>query len=219
MQPIRSPWESVLKFVISQAPALQRQQSRGPEVSKISFGLSLDQLVAVNQNQVSTQNQEKMVFEFASHSKSKMGPGELIIRLKQAKHVSGHDFMCLGRADMYMLFSLGGEKRKSKVIHNAGANPKWNEKISFKIAHHVKFELYETLHLILCEDDMGRDDVRGTAKIDIEKLLVENVNEVPFRSYPVYQDGRQRGTVELALSFIPNFNKRSLRHCLANDDL
>ncbi|KAL2620285.1 hypothetical protein R1flu_000490 [Riccia fluitans] len=120
---------------------------------------------------------------------------------------------------MYVLFNLGGEERKSKVVQNAGSNPQRNEKISFKIAPHVKFELYDTLHVILCEDDVTRDDLHGVANIDIETLLHEHGNEVPFNSYPVHQkDGRQRGTVELALSFIPNFRKRTLRHFLAFED-
>lgn len=134
-----------------------------------------------------------------------MRAGELIIHLKGAKGIKGHEFMGLGRANMYAAFCIGGENRKSNVVRNGGSNPQWNEQVSFKIAEYVNFAMYDWLHISLYQPhDIKRNSPRGTVKINVEKLLEVHRNEVPSQSYPVAYKGKQRGMVELALSFIPS---------------
>ncbi|OAE25534.1 hypothetical protein AXG93_1543s1510 [Marchantia polymorpha subsp. ruderalis] len=101
-----------------------------------------------------------------------MRAGELIIHLKGAKGIKGHEFMGLGRANMYAAFCIGGENRKSNVVRNGGSNPQWNEQVSFKIAEYVNFAMYDWLHISLYQPhDIKRNSPRGTVKINVEKLL------------------------------------------------
>ncbi|KAL3685741.1 hypothetical protein R1sor_003763 [Riccia sorocarpa] len=152
--------------------------------------------------------EESPDWQLGSQTRPMMKAGELIIRLKQADHLKGKSFLWFGRASMYALFTIGGEKRNSKVIHHSGTSPVWNEQLSFKIAEHVHFGLYNTLNVHFFDHELRRRNIpRGTAKIDVAALLEEHKNEVPVQEYQVFYKGKPKGTVELGLTFIPSTRK------------
>ncbi|BBM98634.1 hypothetical protein MPTK1_1g14990 [Marchantia polymorpha subsp. ruderalis] len=146
-------------------------------------------------------------FDHLREMKPKMRAGELIIRLKRARHIKGHEFMCFGKANVFALLTIGGEKRKSKVITNGGTNPVFEEQLSFKIAEHVQFSLYSVMYLHLYDHDLRKDKLRGTVKIEVADLLQANQNDVPIQMFQVMHKDKPRGTVELGLTFIPSNRK------------
>ena len=89
-------------------------------------------------------------------------PGEVSLEIHEARKLEKKGLF--GKADPYVMITLGQTKAKTKTINN-NLNPVWN--------HSTKLYLIKTEKLLLevFDDDIGKDDPLGTVSIDLQEVL------------------------------------------------
>lgn len=67
--------------------------------------------------------------------------------------------------DVYVICTVGGEKKKSHVCNSGGKNPTWNDTFIFGIKNlSMKIQLWD--------EDTFSDDFIGEGTIDLKQLLM-----------------------------------------------
>lgn len=103
-----------------------------------------------------------------------------------------------GKSDPYAIVSCNAQDQKSKTVEGGGANPTWNQSFFFTVDQHTT----EVTIKLFDEDHYTADDIIGTAKIPLDKVLVQL--EVPANFYDVVRpSGHVQGKVEAGLKFTP----------------
>ena len=101
-----------------------------------------------------------------------------------------------GKVDPYVLLKLGEIKRMSKPVKN-NHDPEWN----FNTKYVINENTADVLNLEVYDDDLGKDDLLGTATIELKQVL-ENHN---MPENWVQLQNCKTGEVLLSASFTPDY--------------
>ena len=106
----------------------------------------------------------------------------------------------LGKADPYTLLTVGKEKFKSATINN-DQNPEWNYTIKFDLTKDIE----EEITLEVFDEDIGRDDQLGNAKISLREIVHQkNVNNW------IHLNNCKTGEVLFSAEYIANCNSEPI---------
>ena len=119
--------------------------------------------------------------------------GMLSINVLKAKKLEKSGLF--GKVDPYVLLKLGEVKRMSKPVKN-NHDPEWNFNATFDIDRnapkHIMLEVYD--------DDLGKDDLLGTANIELRQIL--ETDNFATHWYPL--QNCKSGEVLLSANFTPS---------------
>ena len=126
-------------------------------------------------------------------------PGEVSLDIHEARKLEKKGLF--GKADPYVVITLGQTKAKTKTINN-NLNPVWN--------HSTRLYLIKTERLVLevFDDDIGKDDPLGTVSLDLQEVL--SGVKVSRRWFPL--EKCKSGEICVSLTFepkSPSNNQRS----------
>ena len=141
----------------------------------------VDEIIETELVQKSLSNSEK-------DNGSIFSPGVVTLDLHEARKLEKKGLF--GKADPYVMITLGQTKAKTKTIKN-NLNPVWN----------YSTELYlmktEKLLLEIFDDDIGKDDPLGTVTIDLDHEL--RGGKVTRKWFPL--DKCKSGEISVSLAF------------------
>jgi len=116
--------------------------------------------------------------------------GILLIHLIEAKDLIVADIVS---SDPYVIFQVGPQKVKSKVIDNT-LNPKWDEHLQLCISG-----LGETLNCTLYDKDLKKDDFMGECSVDLSILKSEG--EAQFVEIALPLKKVKRGSIHFKIAY------------------
>ncbi|KAI5076321.1 hypothetical protein GOP47_0008386 [Adiantum capillus-veneris] len=115
--------------------------------------------------------------------------------------IKGHDLKdveAFGKSDPFATLSIGGQKHKSKTIHDGGKSPVWNESFLFEIPdgpHELDIHVFD-------QEKHGSDEAMGSVNIPLIKLFAER--QIAPCTYKVQRpNGKFEGELEVGLKFFP----------------
>merc|ERR1712106_534612 len=91
-------------------------------------------------------------------------PGQVTLTVHKARQLEAKGM--LGKADPYVVLTIGNTKFKSKTI-NDNHNPEWNFITNLEIYEDSQSQV--TIEIF--DDDLGKDDMLGRTNIDIQNIL------------------------------------------------
>ncbi|QCE01228.1 elicitor-responsive protein 1 isoform X1 [Vigna unguiculata] len=133
-----------------------------------------------------------------------MAFGFMEVELVKAKGL--HDTDVFARMDPYVLLQYKGQERKSRVIHEGGRNPVWNEKFVFRVEYPGSGDQYKLNLVIMDKDVFSADDFVGQAAVHVKDLLAEGTEKGsavlrPHKYSVVRADQSYCGEIEVGITF------------------
>ncbi|OIW04457.1 hypothetical protein TanjilG_32649 [Lupinus angustifolius] len=130
--------------------------------------------------------------------------GFMEVLLVKAKGL--HETDIFARMDPYVLLQYKGQERKSSVLHEAGKNPVWNEKIVFRVEYPGSSDPYKLYLKIMDRDVFSADDFVGQATIYVKDLLAEGAEKGSAKLHPckysvVGANQSYCGEIEIGITF------------------
>ena len=104
-----------------------------------------------------------------------------------------------GKMDPYLELSIGGELiHKTKVLDDAGKNPKWDEDVTFE----VKDQNAE-VHFKVFDEDTGSDDIVGEGTCTLAELCAKG-------GFDGNLDIKHKDSVAGTVHFVTSFGDKDL---------
>ncbi|GIL49248.1 hypothetical protein Vafri_5330, partial [Volvox africanus] len=128
--------------------------------------------------------------------------GNLRVTLHYAKDIKDCDWF--GRQDPYARLRVGSQEKRSRVCRDGGRNPVWDETFEFPIINENTLEM-----TLMDQDTLVRDDLIGTCCISLAKAREQGHDVVQAPVSSGKKIHKQRGFVQVTLSFVSNFKLRS----------
>lgn len=119
-----------------------------------------------------------------------------------AKDLKDKDFF--GKQDPYCIVKCGGQTFRTKTATDAGKNPVWNQSFAINVIND------NTLDLTIMDDNVGKDDIIGTAVVQLARAREHGSDTIQA---PVYtKSHKQHGFVSVRLQFAKNSALKSGGH-------
>ncbi|ESW13865.1 hypothetical protein PHAVU_008G232800 [Phaseolus vulgaris] len=133
-----------------------------------------------------------------------MAFGFMEVQLVKAKGL--HETDVFAHMDPYVLLQYKGQERKSRVIHEGGRNPEWNEKFVFRVEYPGSGDQYKLNLVIMDKDVFSADDFVGQAAVYVKDLLAEGTEKGsaelrPHKYSVVRGDQSYCGEIEVGITF------------------
>ena len=100
-----------------------------------------------------------------------------------------------GKQDPYVVISLGASKLRSKTHNNGGKEPVWNQTFSFELNGTESTFLAQ-----VSDEDVGEDDLVGTATVRIQDVLKPGKPEVWIN---ISNNAKNTGQIAFSATFVP----------------
>ena len=118
--------------------------------------------------------------------------GSLSVFVHEASDLRNHE--TFGKQDPYVILTLKGDSKRTKVHKKGGKNPKWGENFKFSLDGTSRSE---KLLMELFDDDMGKDDFIGTCEVDLRRAVGESDLWLPV----IEDNGKPRGKIHIVCAF------------------
>ncbi|KAJ4848707.1 hypothetical protein Tsubulata_033729 [Turnera subulata] len=133
-----------------------------------------------------------------------MAVGILEVLLVNAKGLRNTDF--LGKTDPYVIIKYKSQERQSSVARGQGSNPKWDEKVRFKVEYPGQGGDYKVTLRIMDHDNFSADDFLGEAEIYVKDLLALGVENgtaelKPLKYRVVGENATYFGEIQVGVTF------------------
>ncbi len=118
------------------------------------------------------------------------GHRHLSIKVKEAKGIPAADSN--GKSDPYVVLTIGGQKKKTKIIHKT-LEPKWYEEFRFDIddsQHVLRFEVFD-------HDKFSKDDSLGHFELNLKTANVPIGQWTPFTRNLIHD--KQSGEIQFEI--------------------
>merc|ERR1712168_1396826 len=119
-------------------------------------------------------------------------PGLITVTVHKARDIEKKGMF--GKADPYVIMTIGDQKAKSKTIKN-NYNPEWEFTANFTINQ----EIPEGITISLFDDDIGKDDALGSKVLDIG--AIQEYKELKNQWIPL--ENCKSGEVLISAEFTP----------------
>merc|ERR1712002_18335 len=122
----------------------------------------------------------------------KLEPGQIMFTVHKARDIEKKGMF--GKADPYVIMTLGEQKAKSKTIKN-NYNPEWE----FTAKFNIKKEVTEGIKISVFDDDIGKDDALGMKVLDI--AAIQEYQQLKSQWIPL--ESCKSGEVLISAEFTP----------------